>query len=77
MNEKINDMINKAGTDVSGKWMSLEQAKKLAEVMVEECLIAVDKTDKQHIYTTFDQNMVTATIEKSKKAINQHFGVDQ
>lgn len=76
MEEKIKEIIKRVGTDISGKWISIDQAKKFAEVMVEECLVAIDKTDKHHVYTSFDQDMVLSTIEKSKKAIKEHFGVN-
>jgi hypothetical protein len=51
--------------------------KKFAELIVRECLTAIDKTDTTHIYTSFDQSMVMGTIEKSKKAIKEHFGVKE
>lgn len=76
MEEKIKEIIKRVGTDISGKWMSIDQAKKFAQIMVEECLVAVDKTDKHHVHTSFDQDMVLSTIEKSKKAIKEHFGVN-
>jgi hypothetical protein len=76
MEEKIKEIINRVGTDVSGKWMSMDQAKKFAEIMVEECLVAIDKTNTSHVYTTFDQGMVMGTIQKSKKSVKEHFGVN-
>ena len=76
MEEKIKEIIKRVGTDISGKWISIDQAHKFAQIMVEECLVAVDKTDKHHVHTSFDQDMVLFTIEKSKKAIKEHFGVN-
>jgi hypothetical protein len=37
MNEKIKEMMQQTGTDISGKWMSLEQVEKLSELIVKEC----------------------------------------
>lgn len=37
MNERIMQYILEVGTDSSGKWMSLFQAEKFAELIVEEC----------------------------------------
>ena len=37
MNDRIMQYILEAGTDCSGKWMSLFQAEKLAELIIEEC----------------------------------------
>jgi hypothetical protein len=37
MKERIQELIKKAGTDTSGKWMGAEHAEKLVELVVEEC----------------------------------------
>ncbi len=74
-NEKIQQLINQAGTDVSGKWISIEQAHRLAELIIAECYIAVENTAKDHVYTTFDQGQFRATIIKCKEAIKKHFGI--
>ena len=34
MNEKIQDLIKQAGTDVSGKWMSTDNAEKFAMLVI-------------------------------------------
>ena len=39
MNEKVKELIKKAGTDVSGKWMSHDHAQKFAEFIVRECAL--------------------------------------
>lgn len=60
MNELYEQLIKQAGTDVSGKWMSIDNVNKLADLIVFECIkIAVFKGD--------------AT---TGKAIKEHFGVD-
>jgi len=61
-----------------GRGFDLYDEKKMIEYgqrIVKECLTAIDKTDTTHIYTTFDQSMVMGTIEKSKKAVKEHFGM--
>ncbi len=75
MNEKIQQLIKQAGADSSGKWMSIEQAHKLAELIINECYIAVENTNTSHVYTTFDEGQFKATIIKCKEAIKKHFGV--
>jgi hypothetical protein len=72
---KIEQLIKQAGTDSSGKWMSIEQAQKLAHLIVNECYIAIENTNTSHVYTTFDDGQFKATIIKSKDAVKQHFGV--
>lgn len=41
--------------------------------VVNECIIAVQNTNKHHAYTTFDIGMVESTIEKSVAAILDRF----
>ena len=42
MNEKIKHLVEQAGTDVSGKWMSTNNAEQFAELIVRECAGKVD-----------------------------------
>jgi hypothetical protein len=44
MNERIKHMIEQAGTDVSGKWMSTTNAEKFAKLIVAECAEAYHQT---------------------------------
>jgi hypothetical protein len=37
MNERIKHLIHEAGTDVSGKWMSVVHAERFAELIVRDC----------------------------------------
>jgi len=37
MNERIQELMKQAGTDVSGKWMGVDHATKFAELIVQEC----------------------------------------
>lgn len=74
MNEKIQQLIKQAGTDVSGKWLSIEQAQKLSELIIDECYIAIENTNTSHVYTTFDLGQFKSTIKKCKDAVKQHFG---
>ncbi len=75
MNEKIQQLIKQAGADSSGKWMSIEQANRFADLIINECYIAIENTNTSHVYTTFDQGQFKATIIKCKEAIKKHFGV--
>ena len=61
MNQRIKELIKQAGTDVSGKWMNVNNSEKFAEMIVFECIkLAVFKGD--------------AT---TGKAIKEHFGVEE
>jgi hypothetical protein len=37
MNERLTELINQVGTDVSGKWISVDNAEKLADLIIAEC----------------------------------------
>ena len=38
MSKRIRELIKQVGTDVSGKWMNIDNAEKLAELIVLECI---------------------------------------
>ena len=38
MNERIQELMKQAGTDVSGKWMGVDHATKFAELILEEIM---------------------------------------
>lgn len=63
MNERIQELINKAGTDVSGKWISRDHAEKFAELIVAEML----QTCEDH--PAWTGRMIGEQIK-------QHFGVE-
>jgi hypothetical protein len=79
MNELLREFERESGLEIYGlgakrdKWEAAME--KFAKLIVKECLVAIDKTDTTHIYTTFDQGMVMGTIQKSKKSVQDHFGV--
>ena len=47
------------------------------ELVVKECIRAVEQTSRTHAHTTFDKSLIDATIEHSIKSINNHFNKDQ
>ncbi len=71
---KIEQLIKQAGTDSSGKWISVDNAQDFAIMLLNECYIAIENTNTSHVYTTFDQSQFKATIIKCKEAIANHFG---
>jgi hypothetical protein len=60
MNENIQRLINQAGTDISGKWMGVNDAEKLAELIVKECVM-ISRTSTDGF--------------SAGKQMEQHFGV--
>jgi hypothetical protein len=63
MNEKIKELIEQAGTDISEKWMSTEQCEKFAESIIEECYLVV--VSNPHIGTSL-----------AGRRMKEHFGVE-
>jgi hypothetical protein len=37
MNERIKELLAQTGTDISGKWISIESAGRFSQLIVEEC----------------------------------------
>jgi hypothetical protein len=63
MNERIKELMLRAGTDTSGKWMGVEHAEKFAELIIKECAVFVENDDYRGI-TLADR-------------LKQHFGVEE
>ena len=70
MNECIKEFMKQAGTDVSGKWMSVDHAKKFAELIVAECCQVLSKETIRHDGYGYNQH---ALYQK----IREHFGVEE
>jgi hypothetical protein len=60
MSERIKELIEQVGTDVSGKWMNVDNSEKLAELIVLKCAEIAD----------------TAEPFLASDLIKQHFGVE-
>jgi hypothetical protein len=61
MNDRIKELMKQAGTDSSGKWMSVDHAEKFAELIVRQCAEIADKAEPY----------------KANDLIKEHFGVDE
>ena len=78
MNERIDYLIKQVGTDVSGKWMNVDNSEKFAELIVQEC---IDKIETYRIPVgnsaagemacdwTYD------ALKEIRDEIKEHFGV--
>lgn len=70
MNERIRELMNQAGTDTSGKWLSTFNAEKFAELIVEDCCQVLNKETIRHDGYGYNQH---ALYQK----IREHFGVKE
>jgi hypothetical protein len=72
MKNKIKQLALAAGgstyPEVGGKILE-----RFAELMLEECIVAVENTSIQCAYTTHDLPVVKCTIDKSVDALREHF----
>jgi hypothetical protein len=82
---RIRELMKKAGTDTSGKWMGVEHAEKFAELIVRECMkesmdeivsddeIAQEKDPLIREYLNGNnQGIVDAVVR-----FRNHFGVEE
>ena len=60
MNSITQKLIAEAGTDISGKWMSIDNAEKFAELVVRECM----------------SNLYLNGYDDAMMQIKKHFGVE-
>jgi hypothetical protein len=70
MSERIKELIKQVGTDVSGKWMNVDNSEKLAELIVLECCEVLEQTqdalDRQKWPTPMG----------CTEYIKEHFGIE-
>ena len=63
MNTQIQKLIDQVGTDVSGKWINIDDAEKLVQLVVEECASVVEK------------NLFKGIGWNTSRAVKKHFGI--
>lgn len=69
MNERIKSLMQQAGTDTSGKWMGVEHAEKLVELIVRECIKMVENEAAQYAEPVWAFELVND--------MHEHFGVEE
>jgi hypothetical protein len=70
MSELIKELIKQVGTDVSGKWMNVDNVEKFANLIIQEC----NNLNKQVlIQSNLGHYMV---IERLINKYQDHFGLD-
>lgn len=55
MKIKTKQFVNKVGTDSSGKWIYYDRMDDLVSLVVEECILAVEKAKVSLVGTTYDK----------------------
>ena len=67
---RIKELINKVGTDVSGKWVGIDNVELLAELIVRECAEMVRIQNEQFMQNESHYGVVSADVLK-------YFGVEE
>jgi hypothetical protein len=70
MSERIKELVRESTTDSSGKWLSLEDAERLAELIVLECCNVLQTETISHDGYGYNQGFL-------HKKIKEHFGVEE
>jgi hypothetical protein len=65
----VRELMDRAGTDVSGKWMSRDHARVFAQLIVEEC---IGKYDEWAEHSTDKTSFAMA-----RHNVKKHFGVEE
>jgi len=73
MSNRLKELIKQVGTDVSGKWMNVDNSEKLAELIVRECILTIQMgiTRDGHNTEKYQRSI------KHIKEIREHFGVKE
>jgi hypothetical protein len=73
MNNRIKEIIEKVGTDCSGKWMSTEKINEVADLILDDvCAIITDtKNYNRCVFTNYDAERSNCIAIELIKKINQ------
>jgi hypothetical protein len=76
---RIRELMLEAGTDISGKWMSIDHAEKFAKLIVRECVKKCDFVAAMAEITNTGEmaRKTKATADSCAQMIEQHFGVEE
>ncbi len=74
MNEKLTHFsLMAGGSHYPSINPDMQQA--FANMIIQECIRAVQETDTRHALTTYDQTLIDTTIHRSVESIKKTFGV--
>lgn len=70
MNERIRQTMLESGYAAPEL---AARAQLLVDLVIKECLIAIENTSTNHAYTSYDLDVIKHTIRRSREAVAQHF----
>jgi methyl coenzyme M reductase gamma subunit len=74
----FNDKVTQLTLEVGGSHypsVNPHLHQQLVKLVVKECVEAVSKANRGHVYTTFDLSQHEASLEAARKSINERFGL--
>jgi hypothetical protein len=75
MNERIKELIEKVGTDCSGKWMATEKINEIAELILADVIAIINnpQTYNRCVFTSFDEHKSKCITIELVREINKQF----
>jgi len=78
MHKRFNELMKEAGTDVSGKWMGIDNSEKFAELIIVDIIKLIQTADSVNnhcAYTTYDKNVVDCVVGKIVTLLTLEFDI--
>jgi hypothetical protein len=75
MNERIKELLEQAGSDSSGKWLSHDNANKLAELIIRECISTIENAENG--YQDYRNQIEDGMRNHCISLIKNKFGVEE
>jgi hypothetical protein len=75
MNERIKELLEQAGNDSSGKWLSHDNANKLAELIIRECISTIENAENG--YQDYRNQIEDGMRNHCISLIKNKFGVEE
>ena len=67
----MKNLIKYAKTDTSKKWVNITDLEDYTQMILDQCIRAIEETNASTSATTYDQGIVKAAVIRSTNAITQ------
>lgn len=67
----MKNLIKYAKTDTSKKWVNITDLEDYTQMILDQCIRAIEETNASAGSTTYDQGIVKAAVIRSTNAITQ------
>lgn len=73
MREKTKELVEKVGTDTSGKWVYYDRLDELVQLVVDECINSCENADIKFGATTYDRDIILTAKALCVQSIQNRF----